>query len=153
MSDLQECRLINRWCFLGTRADCEYQYTFWMFHLVLKISFCIVQITLFEINSINIGNIDTKKYWNIQIDKNEKRIYILENILKVLINTQWYRWNSSPAFERITPAMNNNWRHSLVWLGSQHMVVKYYQRKWFGNPMVRPHRIMILTDNTGLLIL
>ena len=58
-----------------------------------------------------------------------------------------------PALENTTPAMNNNWIHSLVWLGSQHMVVKYYQRKWIGNPMVRPQCIMILMYNTGLLFL
>ena len=58
-----------------------------------------------------------------------------------------------PALENTTPAMNNNWRRSLVWLGSQHMVVKYYQRKWIGNPMVRPHRIMILMYESDLMFL
>ena len=58
-----------------------------------------------------------------------------------------------PALENTTPAMNNNWIHSSVWFGSQHMVVKYYQRKWIGNPMVRPQCIMILMYNTGLLFL
>ena len=58
-----------------------------------------------------------------------------------------------PALENITPAMNNKWRQSSVWLGSEHMVVKYYQTKWIGYPMVRPHRILILMYTSDLMFL